>query len=515
MARRGTPVLLDKRGKPLMFGDYEATKENRFRKPFGNLISTRPRPEDEMLSQGDRQKIIAWIRQAFRNNLVVRGILWRYALAIGSPSIHSQSSDPVFNDLKERYLERQMRNMRYGVPLPMRMFEPLVALEEIITGECFLVFTAAGNVQVIPSELCGSPPNAPENERQGIQFDDTGRPIAYRFGKRIKESYGSRVSFDDKDASIIEARYVKHVGQPLREEEIRISPPLAPAIAALVDLADITRAKIMQIKVQSAFALFVKKNIDPEVLAMMFNEQNESLGIGEQILARSDYQTIQSGSIMYGEEGEEVQTISPIANAADYTEFERNRLHHICSCIGIPPEEAILGYSKSNYSSSRADKNRWVQVIENVRQNHIEQYIDDWQTWQCERAKLFDLLPSAPAGEQRDVYYGWPQIPTIDPTKDVAAATARIASGLSSRGEEIGKTGRFVDVVDKQIVAEAKLRAQAIKDAVGDTTPLTAAELQAQIPNGQQAAAVLQALTGLTNETNSNNADGNSRTNDE
>src|SRR5690606_38498856 len=120
-----------------------------------------------------------------------------------------------------------------------------------------------------------------------IQFDDTGRPIAYRFGKRIRESYGTRVSFDDKDASIIEARYVKHVGQPLREEEIRISPPLAPAIAALVDLADITRAKIMQIKVQSAFALFVKKNIDPDVLALMFNEQNESLGIGEQILARS------------------------------------------------------------------------------------------------------------------------------------------------------------------------------------------------------------------------------------
>ena len=522
------PVIFDHTGSPMKakfqlggygsgygggngWGDYEAARNSRERTLYNWADSFYPRPESEMLPMWDRLRIIAYLRRSVRNNPVMAALCFRYALAVGSPTVHAVGPDGDFNDQKERTLELRLRHIMHGAGWSWHRLHKIISTEELIAGEVFAV-EVDDKVQLIPSELCGSPPTCPINEIDGIGYDmDTGEVLYYRFGKRIPNAQGSvytRVSFLESDgAQLVDAEFVSHLGTPSRIEERRYSPRLSPVIGQIQNLDDIVKAKVTTVKNQSAMSIFFTKNFDPAMWA-----ENSALGdvcqanagnILGRVVARSNYQQVNNGQLMYGEVGEDVKLLEPNLNAQDFDTFSLGLLDQICAPIGIPAEEVIIGYRKSNYSSARADRNKMADVLRDVRKER-ESFCDRVIERQTGIA-----VDSGDLGNQADgitdITYGWPLVREIDETKHIMAQVAAKAAGIKSQQQLCAENGSFSDQVDFQIVQSAVLMAQTVKAfASANGKAPTRAEIKAQtvteqeilahMPNAQTAATAINSL---------------------
>jgi capsid protein len=504
-----TPTILDSRGQPMKYfvGEYEASRNTRERKLHGTW-DYNTRPETEMLPFTDRKKIISYLRRSLRNNPVVAALAFRYALAIGSPTVHAITTDGGFNDEKERALERRLRSIMHGCGWSWHRMNKIISVETLIAGEVFAV-EVDDKIQLIPSELCGSPAKPDENEFDGIIYDETGVPLFYRFGVRkqtTNQGQSSVVSFEEKDgAQLIPAEFVSHIGSPMRIEERRFSPILSSVIAQIQNLDDIIKAKVTTVKNQSAMSMFFTKNFDPgmfaESSALSSTVEQNGGTILAQSVARSSYQDIKNGSIMYGEVGEDVKLIEPSLNAQDFSSFALMLLDQICAPTGLFPEEVLVGYRNSNYSSARADRIRLTDVLKDIRRER-EVFCDRVIERQTAIAVDSGEIPIEGDGIA-DISYGWPVVREIDETKHVLAQGTALANGSKSLDDVCAENGKFADQVQQQVVRSAvrwakNVRAYAMyaaptKEQI-EAQQVTAQEIMAYMPNATAASEAINAL---------------------
>ncbi len=468
-------------------GEYEAAYNSRFREMYG---STYPRSEKDMLPYSDRVKLIAWLRQSVRNDSRVSAIVQRYAIGIGTPTARVNYADPATNDKLERYLEHRFSAIRFGAPRYASTLRSalLVAITEtVIGGEVFVIFLKNGQIQIVPSEYCGSPSNIPANsktESNGILYNRDGSIKAYRFGRRVNNT----ICFDTKNSTVIPAEYVHHLGTPTRAEEDRFTPKLAPAMCAIQDLREIVTAKTMQIKTQASFSMAIKKNIAPEIAAEMADSYDEIQDFHDEQTARSAYKSIAPNSIMYLETGEDVVPLETRFNAADFDKFLEINLDFVCSVLSIPAEEAVFGYRRSNYSSARADKMRWKDKID-VERAMWTAFLDRLQYWQINRGILLGEISDLPPDFKPQPFIDWtfPHIREIDETKAAAAQQQYLQNGLKSKADLIAELGRYADEVDAEIVADAARMAKLVKEKAAEygVSPEEVAAYLPKTPNTQ------------------------------
>jgi len=502
-------MILDRFGRPMKYfvGEYEASSNTRERKLYGSW-DYNTRPETEMLPFSDRKKIIAYLRRSLRNNPVVAALAFRYALAIGSPTVHAITNDGGFNDQKERSLERRLRSIMYGCGWSWHRMHRIISVETLIAGEVFAV-DAEDQVQLIPSELCGSASKPENGEIDGIIYDETGVPLFYRFGVRKQTTdqfRSSVVSFEEKDgAQLIPAEFVSHIGTPMRIEERRFSPILSSVIAQIQNLDDIIKAKVTTVKNQSAMSMFFTKNFDPgmfaESSALSSTVEQNGGTILAQSVARSSYQDIKNGSIMYGEVGEDVKLIEPSLNAQDFSSFALMLLDQICAPTGLFPEEVLVGYRNSNYSSARADRIRLTDVLKDIRRER-EVFCDRVIERQTAIAVDSGEIPIEGDGIA-DISYGWPVVREIDETKHVLAQGTALANGSKSLDDVCAENGKFADQVQQQVVRSAvrwakNVRAYAMyaaptKEQI-EAQQVTSKEIMAYMPNATAASEAMNAL---------------------
>src|SRR5690606_23768343 len=285
--------VLDSRGKPFKFS-YEAAKNTPQRRLYnwGNAV---PKRESDMLPHSDRLKIIAWLRDALRNNGFVAALCRVYGLSLGCPIIRSITGDPVYDDLKERLLEEKLKTLGYETGWNLKKLLYVINIEELIAGECFLVFSEDNKLQLIESELCGSPrleDDKRKGESDGIVYNSSNEVVAYRFGSWTDKG---TISYEKKDSTIVPAEFVIHYVSPSRVSEKRYSPNFAPAITLIHDLKVITESKIASIKQQGKYSVAITKNTDPALYAEMVRDTTGAIPVDEifdRSVARTDYQYI-------------------------------------------------------------------------------------------------------------------------------------------------------------------------------------------------------------------------------
>lgn len=516
------PVILDAYERPMHRraklswggGDYEAASNNRERTLYSGWHYMRPRPESEMLPLQDRLKIIAYLRRSIRNNPVMAALLYRHALAVGSPTIHAMGPDGGFNDEKERALEQRLRRIMFGTGFGWHRLNKIISGEVMLTGEVFAV-EVEDKVQLIPSELCSAPASPVENEYDGIGYGENGEPAYYRFGVRIPTAKGSnytRLSFEEKDgAQLVDAAFVHHLQWPgeLRIECRRPSPPLAPVIDRVQQLDDIVRAVTTTFKNQAALSFFRTKNFDPGLFAensalATATEQNAGVLLS-QIVERSPApeEAISNGTIWTGEVGEDVKLLEPMLKAQNYNEFTLSLTDQICAPVGMTPEEVLIGYRNSNYSSARADKGRIKEVLKDIRKDR-ESFTDAVIERQTGIAVDSGELNAVSDGIA-DVTYQWPVMLEIDETKTGLAQTNALANGSKSLQMVCAENGAYADQVQAQIVREAVHMAKLVKAYAQSATPpdaaaiaaavVTPAEILAHLPNATAASEAIKALS--------------------
>ena len=516
------PVILAANGRPMSQparfsfgggGDYESARNNRERTLYQGWNYTRPRPESEMLPMWDRLRIVAYIRKSIRNNPVMAALVYRHALAVGSPTIHAIGPDGGFNNEKERALEKRMRKIMYGTGYGWHKMNKIISGEVMVAGEVFAV-DVQDKVQLIPSELCGSPVTPVENEYDGIGYSpETGEAIYYRFGVRKHAQAGQNwttLSFEEKDgAQLVDAEFVHHIGWSgeVRIECRRPSPPLACVLDRVQNLDDIVKASVTTFKNQAALSFFRTKNFDPALFAeasSLADQTSANAGvILDQIVARSPSpeEGIANGSIWTGEVGEDVKLLEPMLKAQNYNEFCLSLMDQIFAPVGMTAEEVLIGYRNSNYSSARADKGKIKEVLKDIRKDRdaFTDAIIERQTGIAVDSGELNAVSDGIA----DVVYQWPVMDEIDQTKTGAAQTNALANGSKSLQMVCAENGNYADQVQAQIVREAVWASKLVKaysiypnptiEQI-QSQPVTQAEILAHMPNGQAASESINAL---------------------
>jgi hypothetical protein len=420
-------VLVDKFGAPLKpVNRYDAAKSNR---SFDmGYIPSAINSEEKVLTQEDREIIAARILQSYRNNPFVAAIASVLPTHIGIPSVKSLLSvnadekdaarlgetDDIIDDLIEDWFDN-MTPMGDSLHDLNIMFWHLW----LSHGEVFIYLRADGLIQLIdPIEIGSHSTNkipAGFNETQGVIHKQDGTVVAYRRGKWV----GNQFTYQGGD--LIEAKYVIHYKHKNRANQFRGVPVLAPMAKWLRHIDDCVDAKVLSVKAQAVFAVWVKRA--QSTLADTSTEPVEDLI---------------TGSINYGNAGEEPVMIETKSGSQDFLAFTDD-IQQQCLAPLMIPLEAIKGYNKSSYASGR---NTWQQyglaIKWKYRRPFQKQVLRKLIEW---RKTLWIADGTLKPHDLRAVDYYYPALPSADPYKDSLQDSVDLQNGFVTQAEILQRRG--------------------------------------------------------------------------
>jgi len=247
-----------------------------------------------------------------------------------------------------------------------------LASSPIIFGDCGLLLTRDGKVQLIDGSRIGDPlraslpPIATNPDKNGVIVNDVGRPIAYKIGTRVN---GELRNIKEVPASNFLLFFMR-----MRPEQWRGVPRLAPCVNAIQDMAEYEQIEMIAAKVSASLSAVVKRNnsVQFEIADRMEASEQDDMGRLEQF---------EPGSVYYLEPGEDVTTIAsngrPNANAIDWLQF---KLRGVGAAIGIPYEFLMQDIGKSSFSAAQGVVLQYQSAIED-EQRALIQFLDKVYRW--------------------------------------------------------------------------------------------------------------------------------------
>lgn len=414
------------RGSAINFS-YTGATSNRFRDY--SHIPMQPQTEAAALPQWERNVIVSRLRHLVKNDAYVASLVGAFGAQIGNSTLRVTSKDKRYNTAKENYWLNWQENCEV-TGLSLSEVEEVIFTELLCAGEVFFLKLATGKIQMVPSEYIFSPSDVPDGEVQGISYDATGNALAYRIGYRNEQG---RLTVGEK---LTPASQVVHLYKRTRVEELRGSPWLSSALNAIQDLQEIVDAKVISTKAQSLVAAIVTKQT---LGAPSLGDGRDSNG------KRTGLQTLKSGSIYYLEAGETMEAFQSSIQAADFDQFLLSRLRVIGASIGMPLELWVEGYRDSNYSSARSTNLQWARRVKGIRQLIGRKFLEPLNLWQSERARAQGVLAQTSRKNDKEVFWGFPALPSIDEGKEVEANIKKLEAGLTTYSEIYAEKNLFFE----------------------------------------------------------------------
>ena len=271
----------------------------------------------------------------------------------------------------------------------------------------------------------------------GVRRDDDGAPVAYVVNNAAIGSAAFRpeltVEIPAFDA-ITGERLVHHLYAPVRPDQTRGVPYLAPVIESLKQLDRYSEAEIMAAVVSAMFTVFIESESDGM-------DPMEPKGETGGSAADKDFK-MAPGAMLDLMPGEKASFANPMRPNQAFDGFVMSILRQVGVALELPFELLVKHFTAS-FSASQAA------------------FIEAWRFYLKRRAWLRDLLcqpvyeaviteaigrghiaapgffgdPLVRAAWLGCAWVGMPR-PAIDPVKEVRAAELRIAAGISNRARE-------------------------------------------------------------------------------
>ncbi len=251
-------------------------------------------------------------------------------------------------------------------------------------------------------------------------------------------------------------RNILHIFKPLRPEQRRGIPWIAPILEPLKQLADYTDAELRAAVTNAIFSVFIK--MDPKAFDEFFDEDAQKTIIDNATGWSGD---MESGKAINLLPGEEIQSASPGRPNALFDPFVVAIMTQIGMALEIPREVLLMSF-QSSYSAARASlliawkffRNRRELVVTTFCQPVYELFLMD---------EIAEGRVAAPGFFEDDDYRAaWLSTAwigdapgAIDPDKEITAATKRVALGVSTKdAESIAYDGIPWSIKHKQRVRE-------------------------------------------------------------
>ena len=347
MARLGT-------ASKYLFG-YRASEHSRVRGYNPNLAV---RPEEAELDSGDRDKVIARLLDARRNNPLVRSLCrLRETDVVGAGIVpRAKSGDDELDAILEEKWREYSASPEITQTMTMREVQMQLASLPMIFGDGGLFLHKSGRVQLVEGDRIGlenggrdvfrnpygSQSNSIDatNKRiiEGIEINAEGRPMAYYIGNRNDGG-----GLDDV-RRIIGRNFIFH-RKVMRPNQLRGIPELASVCDDLQDVEEYDMIEMVGAKVAASLSAVIKREgaTDFELSATADgNNQAEQL------------QSFEPGMFHYLEPDEDVSVISPSGRPnSDAIKYLEYRLRKIGASVGVPLEFLLMTIGQSSFSASQ------------------------------------------------------------------------------------------------------------------------------------------------------------------
>lgn len=278
----------------------------------------------------------------------------------------------------------------------------------------------------------------------GVEVDADGMIVAYWVadkhlsGMEAITAKFNRVLVRGEESG---RRNMLHLMDSERPDQYRGVPILAPVIEALKQLERYTDAELMSAVISSMFTVFIKKSPEnrPEDFSLGTYEDNP---YNEPLADNGGDLAIGNGTVQFLEEGEEAQFANPSRPYNGFEPFIMAIVRQIGSSLEIPSELLLKTFTASYSASRGALLEAWkmFRMRRSWMTNGFCQPI--YEEWFAEAViagridapGFFDseLIRRA---YTRAEWHG-PSFGTLDPVKEVQAASMRVQNGISTREKE-------------------------------------------------------------------------------
>jgi lambda family phage portal protein len=299
----------------------------------------------------------------------------------------------------------------------------------------------------------------------GVEVDADGAAVAYHFRDRYSMmDRAARVGAPVGDGEFRRVpvfaadgrRLVLHLAAPMRPEQTRGEPILAPVIEALRQISDYTDAELSAAVVSSLFTVFVKSGSGqgmksaPTSGSQTAREENEEIALGK-------------GAVIDLAEGDDVTFANPGRPNVAFDPFVMAILRQVGVAVELPFDVLVKHFTNS-YSASRASlleawrmyRRRRAWLAARFCQPYYEALL--YEAVVRGRLDLPGFLddPARRAAWCHALWRG-PAPGQVDPEREVNAAIKRIEARLSTRSREAAElVGEDWDGTEDQLKAEER-----------------------------------------------------------
>lgn len=425
---------------------------------------------DAALSASVRNTVISRARYECANNGYADGIIQTLAEdAIGTgPRLQLFVSE--INDTNDEFhraalQRREIRFRKWTESIYLTEKLKLARIAKARDGEVFIRIVknpkldshAKIDISLYEAEQIGSRilseyadyyQNGNIKEFDGIQFDQYGNPVAYRFWRIHPGSAG--IGFVSDDSFLVPAEQVIHYAHFMRPGQHRGMSEIASSLTIFNDLRRFTNAVLAAAETAAEISFLLHTDTPADTDSYDNSAANE-----KQIQFLDVVELVRNAGLALPE-GWKADQMKAEHPTDTYVDFVDAKITEAARPLSMPFAIAKGDSSKSNYASGRLDHLVYHNKIYGER-NRIESNILNRLLKEFE---AFDSIAYAadynfPATVCHN--WMWDGFGHVDPVKEANAQATRLASHTTTLAEECARDGRDYELILRQIAREKDL----------------------------------------------------------
>lgn len=484
-APEGDAAFNNGQGESIFGGAYEGAKQLNRQTALWSAPSL---PADMEISP-DKMRMDARTRDLVRNDGYIQGAMDTSADSIvgGQYLLNARpdwASLGFTEDWAEEFQLIAERKFMLYAESPMNWIDAsrkngLTGLVRMALGQTFMAgetlaaaewLTKGGRpyktaINMIDTDRLSNPNDACDTGflRRGVEIDKYGAAEAYH----IRDAHPMESYYDRFSSKWTRVPAVKPWGRP---QIIHIADILRPGqtrgvskmVAVLKEMRMTKTYKDIVLQnavVNATFAAAIESELPRELVFSQLGAGDmgwlqKYMGALSEYVGASDNIAIDGVRIPHLFPGTKLNLQNAGQPGGVGSDFEESLLRHICSALGLSYEQFSRDYSKTNYSSARASMIETWKYMQSRKKLITDRFATlVYMLWLEEEINRPDTdlpLPKGAAhfyeGINREAYTKCDWIGAsrgqIDELKETQAAVLRIASGLSTYEEELGKLGK-------------------------------------------------------------------------
>lgn len=415
----------------------------------------------DQLIKSDHKMLRARARSLARDSSHVSGALRKITNNVVFKGIHPQARlKTQAGDLKDTQNDRaEYHFRRWAEAVGLREKEQLVLRHLWTDGELFAHWFFDPDLLeqgIIPLGLelleCdhldtsrGSLSGGDANIKQGIEYNDRGRPVAYWL---YPEHPGDSTWLSMSGSKRYPAETITHIFIRERISQNRGVPWLTSIIMEMRDFSEYQNAERIAARLAAAFGIFVTIPY-PEQFGSGVSPIG---GDGETMNADNLPDYLEPGRIQPLPPGMDIKAASYERPGQTYEPFTKTTLRGASTGAGMSYEAYSNDYTDASYASARSaslEERRGYQVQQSFLLRMLHQQAWD-RLFELNQLSRTDSLP-------RFIPVVWqvPGWPWVDPDKDSKAAERDIKNGLNSRHKVCMERGSDYEEIIQDLQREA------------------------------------------------------------